>query len=94
MAHEFKHIVDHRFIHLLYPAIGALSSHDRAEQMADHFAASRLMPRAWVQRKWDDGTRDVAALARTFDVSRSAMRYRLSALGLVEPYNRCLQGVA
>ena len=44
------------------------------------------MPKAWVKRLfYDQGIRDERVLARHFQVSTAAMRYRLDQLGLYEP---------
>jgi IrrE N-terminal-like domain len=85
LAHEFKHILDNPFVHVLYPPTLGLSPHDRAEQTCDYFAACLLMPKVWVRRAWaTDRVQDVARLARRFGVSQTAMRVRLVQLGLVE----------
>ncbi len=49
---------------------------------ADHFAASLLMPEAWVCDTWVRGVREVSYLAGYFLVSREAMTRRLRDLGL------------
>jgi Zn-dependent peptidase ImmA (M78 family) len=92
MAHELKHILD--AVHspaMLYPAVGALDSDRRTEQVCDFFAACLLMPRPLVKRTYcEDGVQDPGALARRFNVSQVAMRRRLVALGLIERTRRCL----
>lgn len=87
--HELKHVIDHPVADIAYPAVGSVSSHQRQEQTADFFAAAVLMPRAWIKRAWGQGIQGEAELARLFDVSREAMRYRLRALGLTEVPKRC-----
>ena len=82
IAHEFKHILDHPFISVLYPGPDGSPSHKRAEEMCNYFAASLLMPRSWVRRHWENGPQDIAVLARRFQVSTAAMRIRLSQVGL------------
>lgn len=89
LAHEFKHVLDHPFIAVLYPGTPWTSAHDRAEQVCDYFAACLLMPRLWMKRAWTR-TQDVRTLARRFDVSAQAMRVRLTQIGLVEPQPRCI----
>lgn len=84
LAHEFKHVLDHPFITLLYPAEWGLSADDRAEQVCDHFAACLLMPRAWVKRAWGNGVQEPARLAAQFDVSQEAMNRRLRSIGLID----------
>jgi predicted transcriptional regulator len=90
LAHEFKHILDHPFIPVLYPPVGAMSSHEREEQVCDFFAACLLMPRPWLKRVWASGSQDLRALARRFEVSKQAMQVRLEQIGLAEPQPRCL----
>ena len=92
LAHEFKHVLDNPFIHLLYPALRGASHSDRAEQICDYFAGSLLMPRPWLKRQWGRGVQDPRALARMFEVSQAAMQVRLRQIGLTEPVPRC--GVA
>jgi Zn-dependent peptidase ImmA (M78 family) len=88
-VHELKHVIDHPFAAAAYPDSLGVSSAERQEQVADYFAACVLMPRRWVKRAWGNGTQDVKQLARMFGVSREAMRYRLTALGLTEQRKRC-----
>ncbi len=93
LMHEFKHCVDAPFGERLYPAWRGMSSEERAEQVADHFAAAVLMPRQWVKRAfYNEGVTSPYALARRFGVSLPAMRYRLDELGLMKGTVRC--GVA
>ena len=49
--------------------------------LADHFATSILMRKEWVEEHWA-AIQDVPVMARTFDVSVSAMEHRLAQLGL------------
>jgi Zn-dependent peptidase ImmA (M78 family) len=89
LAHELKHIIDNPFVHVLYPATLGMTSHDRAEQTCDYFAACLLMPKVWVRRAWaTDRVQELPRLARRFQVSQSAMRVRLLQLGLIEPSPR------
>lgn len=94
LAHEFKHVIDHPFVKLLYPPVGNVSERDRREAVCDYFAACLLMPRVEVKKRWTGGEQDVGLLARRFEVSRQAMSVRLRQLGLVEPEAACLVGVA
>lgn len=90
LAHEFKHVLDNPFVRVLYPDIRGMASAERRERICDHFAACLLMPRAWVKHQFcDDKVQDVRRLARRFEVSQAAMRYRLHQIGLVEPPSRC-----
>lgn len=88
LGHEFKHILDHPFIHTIYNNEKGTPSAKRAEQMCDYFAACLLMPRPWVKRLWTSGVQEPAVLAATFAVSPAAMNVRLQQLGLVEPRGR------
>lgn len=84
IAHEFKHLLDHPFISVLYPCPDGSASHKRAEEMCNYFAASLLMPRTWMRRHWHKGPQDIAVLARRFKVSTAAMRIRLAQVGLTD----------
>jgi IrrE N-terminal-like domain len=95
LCHEFKHVLDAPFGDRLYPAWRGLSGNERSEQIADHFAASLLMPKAWVKRAFfNQGLMEVPGLARRFDVSQAAMRVRLCSLGIVDGNARCDVGRA
>lgn len=89
LAHEFKHVIDGPAKSYLYPPQLGFSSHERAEGVANHFAACLLMPHMWVKRAWASGIQDVRQLARIFEVSPEAMRVRLTTMGLIAPYPRC-----
>lgn len=90
LAHEFCHVLQAPFGDVLYPAWRGLSGDDRAEQVANHFAACLLMPKAWVRREYfTRGVMSVPKLAARFEVSQTAMRIRLESLGLVQPTVRC-----
>lgn len=82
LAHEFKHVIDHRDRQTLYRDRPGQSATDQAELAADYFAACLLMPRRWLQRAWSAGVQDVDQLAELFAVSTAAMSRRLAALGL------------
>jgi Zn-dependent peptidase ImmA (M78 family) len=95
LAHEFKHVLDAPFGDALYPAWRGMSAGDRAEHVADHFAASLLMPKAWVRRLYyDRGITELPRLAARFGVSQTAMRIRLASLGMLEPTVRCGRAAA
>ena len=93
LAHELKHVLDDEIIDRpdggLYPSIGGYSSHERAERVCDRFAAALLIPKPVLRADWADGLQDIAKLAKRYDVSRAAMRVRLSQLGLIEATPRC-----
>jgi Zn-dependent peptidase ImmA (M78 family) len=86
----------HELGHLLYDdCAGRTRSHpghadERAERLCDLFAANLLMPRSWVKADWASrGIQDVSMLARRYEVSWSAMNYRLDQLGLQVSRLRC-----
>lgn len=92
LAHEFKHILDHRFLDLLYHQIPAPDRHDFIEGVCDYFASSLLVPRPWLKRAWGDGMQNLSELARHFGVSQVAMQVRLTQVGLGERPTRCGNG--
>ena len=51
------------------------------EMEANHFAAELLMPEEFVVKLIDIGTISINELAKNFDVSQDAMKYRLINLG-------------
>jgi len=92
IAHE----LGHHFLHLLHDGDFVDTELDlfrdtedpdrdspskRAEVQANQFAAALLMPEELVQTEWQR-TKNVAELARLFNVSEEAMGIRLSRLGL------------
>lgn len=88
LGHEFKHLLDHPYIRVIYPDSHGQPSGRRAEDICDYFAACLLMPRVWVKRAWVSGIQDQTQLALRFKVSPAAMGVRLQALGLAEPRQR------
>src|SRR3954453_20444516 len=85
LAHEFKHAIDHRYRDVLYVDRPGLSAAAQAEQAADYFAASLLMPRRWVKQAWGAGIQHlhgISGLCHRFGVSPPAMALRLQHLGL------------
>ncbi len=89
LMHEFKHILDHSLAERCYPTTPWLTSEERAERVADYFAACALMPRVIVKRRFVQGLHDVSDLAAEFGVSPQAMRRRLEHLGLRGRTPRC-----
>ena len=89
LAHEFKHILDHRFIHLLYPDSPTMTSQARSELVCDYFAGCLLIPKIWLRKAWTEGVQTSPALARRFGVSTAAIEVRLSQTGLALPQDRC-----
>lgn len=85
LAHELKHLIDHPQRQSIYADSRYGSAEESAERAADYFAACLLMPKAWVKRVYyDEGFRDPRVLAKRFQVSVAAMRYRFDQLGLPE----------
>lgn len=86
LAHEFKHILDHPLVTVLY------DSEDDcvAEQACDYFAACLLMPSRWLRQAWAEDIRDVPTLARRFGVSPQAIKMRLLQIGVIQPTSRYL----
>jgi Zn-dependent peptidase ImmA (M78 family) len=92
LAHEFKHVLDHPYIDLLYPDGNRRKpqpSKQRAEGMCDYFAGCLLVPRRMLKRAWASGNQDQRRLAALFNVSPAAMAVRLQQVGLVGPKTRC-----
>jgi hypothetical protein len=89
LAHEFKHILDHRFIDVLYRGVAARDRDRWIEFVCNHFAGCLLMPRPWVKRLYCSGIQRLDELAAHFGVSQAAMQYRLNWIGLVGPQPRC-----
>lgn len=89
LAHELKHIIDHRFELIIYEGLPADYRREAIEQICDYFAGCLLMPRPWVKRTFCSGVQQLPALAATFGVSQAAMQVRLNQIGLVEPTTRC-----
>ncbi len=87
-AHELKHVIDHTTKHLICWDDAYRSAADKAERLADHFAACLLMPKRHVKATWGR-TRSIEALADSFGVSVRAARVRASYLGLIDPAARC-----
>jgi predicted transcriptional regulator len=90
LAHEFKHIIDHRFTKLVYSQFPEAQRADMIERICDYFAGCMLMPRPWVKRLWCSGRQQLPDLAQAFGVSQAAMSVRLSQIGLTDPAPRCL----
>lgn len=79
--HEAYHILCHR----TDPAFRRIGQGHRPfdEVVADYFAACILMPKKWVREQWPR-VHSIPKMALIFRVSESAMRMRLTQLGLLE----------
>lgn len=87
LAHEISHFLLHREYldnELTDDRMYRSRLGDRMERQANQLAARLLMPGNLVRVAWHAGARDIAALARTFDVSAKAMEIRLHELGLAD----------
>lgn len=94
LTHEYKHIVDHRDVAVLYRDFSPATRDILIERICDHFAGCLLMPRPWVESAMARGLRHPMQLAPVFNTSPSAMSVRLTNLGLARPTPRCASGVA
>jgi Zn-dependent peptidase ImmA (M78 family) len=92
LAHELKHIIDHRFGGLMYAKFPASDRNAMVEHICDYFAGCLLMPRPWVKRIYGSGLQRLPDLAQRFGVSQAAMSVRLNQIGLTGPTPRCLPG--
>lgn len=88
LAHEFKHVLDDPFVDAHQPYFDSGHHTRHVERICNYFAASLLMPRAWLERDWQEGMRNLDELARRYYVSLEAMGRRLHELGLTDrpPY--------
>lgn len=85
LAHEFKHIIDHRLIDLLYSSIPASDRHVFIERICDYFAGCVLVPEAWIKQAHASGIERPGDLASHFQVSRTAVHIRLRQTRLSTP---------
>ena len=89
LAHEFKHILDHRDVHRLYAALPERERDQMIERVCDYFAGCLLMPRAWLTAAYANGTHHPMDLAQIFAVSPTAINVRLNQTGITRPRTRC-----
>jgi hypothetical protein len=89
LAHELKHIIDHRFSELIYSALPEQDRHRLIEQICDYFAGCLLMPRPWLKSTYAGGLQHLPTLAEHFDVSLAAVQVRLNQIGMIDPLPRC-----
>ena len=78
LAHELKHILDHRFVADLYQGVNAADRQAWIEQVCDYFAGCLLMPRPWIKRAYTQGIQRLPDLAAAFGVSQIAIQVRLN----------------
>lgn len=84
VAHELGHVVFHPAAAVSFPAYGEVTAEARLEAACEYFAACLLMPRSWMKRAYyDNGLQDLPSLARLFNVSWPAMRFRMEQLRFV-----------
>jgi len=89
LAHELKHIIDHRFADLIFASFPVRDRHQMIEQLCDYFAGCLLMPRPWLKSTYAQGLQHLPSLADRFDVSQAAMQVRLNQIGMTDPLPRC-----
>ncbi len=90
LMHEFKHVLDHTVKQQLYGDIeDDERAADRAERVADHFAACVLMPKRWLKHQWFDGGQRLNVVANRVQVSTRALSLRLWHLGMIGDTPRC-----
>jgi Zn-dependent peptidase ImmA (M78 family) len=89
LMHEFKHVLDHTTKAFLYHDRSLHVANERAERVADYFAACLLMPKRIVKSLWFQGPQSTEHLVERLQVSLAAVRYRLDQLGLTERRTRC-----
>jgi predicted transcriptional regulator len=82
LAHEYAHALQYRYRDINFVDRPGLSADQQAELAADAFAAALLMPRAWVEHAWRNGTQRLSDLTDVFQVSPRAMARRLETLEL------------
>jgi Zn-dependent peptidase ImmA (M78 family) len=80
--HELGHIVWHGWGKRLFPGMSRENRLRLNELAADFFAGEVLMPRRLLERAFSTGLHDPAELARRFDVSEDAMRWKLAQTDL------------
>ncbi|HVF74613.1 MAG TPA: ImmA/IrrE family metallo-endopeptidase [Acidimicrobiales bacterium] len=89
-AHELKHILDDRFVDVLYQGVPDDQRAQFIEQVCDYFAGCLLIPRPWLKHAWAAlRIQRLPDLARHFGVSEQAVEVRLSQTGLGPRRSRC-----
>jgi hypothetical protein len=85
LAHEIGHFLLHRDLMddgIVDDTMYRSPLGEWYERQADRSAGDCLLPANLVRAEYRTGNRSLSGLARTFDVSRKAMRIRLDQLGL------------
>lgn len=82
LAHEFKHVLDHPFLDVLYGADDTPERTKLIEQVCDYFAGCLLVPEPWLRDAWDSGRHEIPILAAMFNVSPAAIATRLGQTGI------------
>ena len=86
VAHEIAHYVLHRdpnrnFVDKVFAR--RLADHNPEERAAEGFAAKLLMPEDKITERISDGETSLQSLAKVFQVSALAMKYRVQTLGYI-----------
>jgi predicted transcriptional regulator len=89
LAHEIKHIIDHKNKYYLYMDHIGITHNRLAERQADYFAACLLMPKEHVMRLYKNGLTSPTELSKHFEVSPRAMHIRMHTLKLATKWQRC-----
>lgn len=92
--HELKHIIDHGLVSQLYRGTSRTTGERQAEQVADYFAGSVLVPKGHLKRAYGEGVQRPEDLAHRFGVSSRAIEVRLAQVGLTESRARCNTRIA
>ena len=92
IAHEIAHFIfENKKISIDYRSSGQLLNKPPEEKRADFFASSILMPKKAIALDFDQiseglfSQEDLVRLAKKYQVSQDAMKYRLINLGLIRP---------
>jgi Zn-dependent peptidase ImmA (M78 family) len=83
LAHELGHYILHKEknIDIVDTTFFRNNETDSIEYMANEFAAKLLMPQDKVEVLINQGIKNIGELAENFEVSASAMKYRVLSLG-------------
>jgi Zn-dependent peptidase ImmA (M78 family) len=83
LAHELGHYMLHKEknIDIVDTTFFRNQETDSIEYMANEFAAKLLMPEDKLKEQIDQGIKNIGELAERFEVSASAMKYRIVSLG-------------